>query len=440
MPILTFKGGVHPPEKKHFTKDKPFEKLPLPDFVYLFATNHLGAPAKPIVKEGDQVKTGQLVAEATGSISANIHSSVTGEVVGIESFINASTGRKDNAIVIKRTSEDVWEYIEHDENFKKFPKEEVINIVKKAGIVGLGGAMFPSHVKLSVPTNKKVEYLIINGAECEPYITVDDMMMREYTEEIIKGIKIIEYVVNPQKIYVGIEENKPEAIKIMENALKKENIKVAILKTKYPQGAEKQLIKAITKREVPSGGLPIDAGVLVFNVSTTYAIYDAVINGKPLVERGITLSGGVKKPGNYWFRIGTKVSDLLNHVELVEEEKIDRIIYGGPMMGLPLPNVDLPTFKGNNAITVLTKEEIPQKHEYPCIRCASCVKACPIGLQPYYLKKLADARKNDIAQENGIMDCIECGACSYICPSNIELVKTFKTTKKVIKAIQRRRV
>lgn len=440
MPISTFKGGVHPPQKKTRTINKKFQKLNLPDVVYLYLTNHLGAPAKALVKEGDNVKTGQLIAEANGAISANLHSSVTGEVIGIESFVNAATGRKDNAIVIKRTSEDDWQLLEHDENFEKFAPEKIIEIVKDAGIVGLGGAMFPSHVKLIIPEGKKVEHLIINGAECEPYITVDDSLMREKTEEIIKGIRIIQHVVKPQRTFIGIEDNKAEAIKILSNATKKENIEIIPLKTKYPQGAEKQLINAITKKEVPSGGLPIDVGCIVFNVSTTYAIFDAVVNGKPLVERGITLSGeGVRNPGNFWFRIGTKVSDILDQVGIIEEENIDRILYGGPMMGIPLPNIDLPTFKGNNALTVLSKDEIQSKTEYPCIRCASCVKSCPIGLQPYYLKKLVDSRKNNIAEENGIMDCIECGSCSYICPSNIDLVKSFKTSKKVIKAIQKRR-
>lgn len=440
MQVFTFKGGVHPPQKKDSTSNKHIQRLPLPDYVYLFTSNHAGAPAKPVVKEGDKVKTGQIVAQAAGNISANIHSSVTGEVVGIESIVNASTGRKDNAIVIKRTSEDEWEYVEHAEDFQKFSKKEIIEIIKKAGIVGLGGAMFPTHVKLNVPENKIVEYLIINGAECEPYITIDDMLMREKTKEIITGIKILQHTLNPKKTVIGIEDNKLEAIEIMKNSIKGEDIELAQLKTKYPQGAEKQLINAISKREVPSGGLPIDIGALVINVSTVYAIYDAVINGKPLVERGITLTGsGVKNPGNYWFRIGTKVSYLLNFVGLVKEDEIEKVLYGGPMMGIPLSSIDLPTFKGNNAITVLTKEEIISRKEYPCIRCASCVKVCPIGLQPYYLKKLADNRKNDVAEENGILDCIECGSCSYICPSNIELSKTFSTTKKVIKVIKQRR-
>jgi len=441
VPTFTFKGGVHPPQRKDITRDKEIQSLPVPDVVYLFMTNHVGAPAKPIVKVGDFVKTGQLIGEAANGISANVHSSVTGEVVGIESVINASTGRRDQAIVVKRTSEDQWEYLSHDKDFKKFSKEEIIQIVKDGGVVGLGGAMFPTHIKMIVPNNKVVDYLIINGAECEPYITIDDRMMREKADEIIKGIEILDYVLDPKKIFIGIENNKPEAIEIIRNNVRNNaKIKLVPLQTKYPQGAEKQLITAITKREVPEGGLPIDVGTLVFNVSTIYAIYDAVVNGKPLVERGITISGsGVKRPGNYWFRIGTTVADLLKYVGIVEEDKIDRILYGGPMMGIPISSIDLPTFKGNNAITVLTKEEILKRRTYPCIRCASCVEVCPMGLQPYYLKKLSDARRNDLAEENGILSCIECGACSYICPSNIDLSRSFQTTKKVIQAIQKRR-
>lgn len=236
MPTFTFKGGVHPPQRKDITRDKEIQSLPVPDVVYLFMTNHVGAPAKPIVKVGDFVKTGQLIGEAANGISANVHSSVTGEVVGIESVINASTGRRDQAIVVKRTSEDQWEYLSHDKDFKKFSKEEIIQIVKDGGVVGLGGAMFPTHIKMIVPNNKVVDYLIINGAECEPYITIDDRMMREKADEIIKGIEILDYVLDPKKIFIGIENNKPEAIEIIRNNVRNNaKIKLVPLQTKYPK-------------------------------------------------------------------------------------------------------------------------------------------------------------------------------------------------------------
>lgn len=440
MGFLTFRGGVHPSEKKEMSQDQEIKVLKLPDTVYMYTSNHLGAPAKPIVEVGEKVKTGQKIAEASGFISANLHSPLTGEIVSIEKMVNAASGRKDDVIVIKKTSEDDWQLLPHNDDFTKFTSEEIINNIKEAGIVGLGGAMFPSHVKLMIPKGKKAETLIINTAECEPYITIDERMMLEKTDEIIKGIEILLYASGIEKAYIGIEENKPKAIKTMIEKTNGKNIEIKTLKTKYPQGAEKQLINAITSKEVPSGGLPIDIGVIVFNVSTTYAIYDAIINGKPLVERGASLTGeGVKKPGNFLYRIGTKVNELLENVGLIDEENIDRILYGGPMMGIPLPNIELPTFKGNNAITVLTKDILPKREDFPCIRCSSCVSVCPIGLQPYLLKKYSDTRNYDTALENGLMDCIECGSCSFICPSNIELAKSFKTAKKVVRAMKQRR-
>ncbi|PWJ96701.1 electron transport complex protein RnfC [Oceanotoga teriensis] len=440
MGFLTFRGGVHPSEKKEMSQDQEIKVLKLPDTVYMYTSNHLGAPAKPIVEVGEKVKTGQKIAEASGFISANLHSPLTGEIVSIEKMVNAASGRKDDVIVIKKTSEDDWQLLPHNDDFTKFTSEEIINNIKEAGIVGLGGAMFPSHVKLMIPKGKKAETLIINAAECEPYITIDERMMLEKTDEIIKGIEILLYASGIEKAYIGIEENKSKAIKTMIEKTNGKNIEIKTLKTKYPQGAEKQLINAITSKEVPSGGLPIDIGVIVFNVSTTYAIYDAIINGKPLVERGASLTGeGVKKPGNFLYRIGTKVNELLENVGLIDEENIDRILYGGPMMGIPLPNIELPTFKGNNAITVLTKDILPKREDFPCIRCSSCVSVCPIGLQPYLLKKYSDTRNYDTALENGLMDCIECGSCSFICPSNIELAKSFKTAKKVVRAMKQRR-
>lgn len=439
MSLLTFKGGVHPPEKKELAEHKEIKVLPLPEKVYIYTTNHIGAPAKVLVEPGQKVKTGQKIGEANGFISANIHSSVTGEVVEITKMTNAATGTKNDVIVIQRTGEDEWDLIPNHGDFSKKSPKEIVEIVKEAGIVGLGGAMFPSHVKMSIPEGKKAEYLIINAAECEPYITIDHRMMLERSKEIVKGIKIIMHATGVKKAYIGIESNKPDAIEKMKEAVSGESIEVKVLKTKYPQGAEKQLIYAITKREVPSGGLPLDVGAIVFNVSTTYAIYEAVEKGKPLVERGITLTGeGVKKPGNFIYRIGTLAKDLLEHVGLVEEEKIDRILYGGPMMGIPLPNIELPTFKGNNALTVMTKEVAPKKELFPCIRCSKCVQVCPINLMPYLLKMQVEKREYDKALEYGLMDCIECGSCSYACPAGIELVKTFKTGKKVARALKGR--
>lgn len=439
MSFLTFKGGVHPPEKK-LSENQSIKRLPLPQTVFMYTSNNLGAPSKIIVSVGDKVKTGQLIAQANGLISANLHSSVTGEVVEIKKLVNSATGMNDDVVVINRDGEEEWELLEHSENFLSMSSEQIVDTVKQAGIVGLGGAMFPAHVKMMIPKDKKAEILIINTAECEPYITIDDRIMIEYSEKIITGIRIIMHATGARKAFIGIEDNKPSSYECMKNAAKDYPIEIARLKTKYPQGAEKQLIYGVTKREVPSGKLPIDVGCVVFNVSTVYAVYDAVVNGRPLVERGISLTGeGVKNPGNFIFRIGTKVSELLDYVGLIEEDKIDRIIYGGPMMGIPLSNVELPTFKGNNAITVLTKDVVDSRQVKPCIRCSRCVHVCPMFLQPYLLKHLSDSRQYDTAIENGLMDCMECGCCSYTCPSDIDLVKSFKTAKKVIRAMKQRR-
>lgn len=439
MGLLSFKGGVHPPEKKHFTEELKIEKLKIPDKVYMYTSNHLGKPSKIIVEIGQKVKTGQKIAESDGFISANLHSSITGEIEEITDMINAATGKKDKVIVIKRTGDDDWCLLEKINDFKSKSSSELVERVKEAGIVGLGGAMFPTHVKLTIPKGKKADMLIINSAECEPYITIDDRMMIEKTKEIFKGIEIVMHILNVNKTIVGIENNTKKAIKTMIEANKNDEIDVVNLQTKYPQGAEKQLITAITKKEVPSGGLPIDIGIVVLNVSTVYAIYDAVINGKPLIERGITLTGeAIKNHGNYIFRVGTKVKDLLEDMNIIESE-VNRILYGGPMMGIPLPNIELATFKGNNALTVLSHKEVKDMQPLPCIRCSSCVTVCPTGLQPYLLKKLLDIRNQDKARNEGLMDCIECGACSYGCPSNIDLVKTFKTGKKIIRAMSQRR-
>ncbi|MCP5455931.1 MAG: electron transport complex subunit RsxC [Thermotogae bacterium] len=441
MAFLSFKGGVHPPERKNFSEKESIKQLPLPEKVYMYLSNHIGAPAKLIVEPGQKVKTGQKIAEANGFISANLHSPVTGQVTEVVKMLNAASGKNDDVVIITREADDDWELVKHNSDYTEFKPEEISEIIKEAGIVGLGGAMFPAHVKLSIPKDKKAEVLVINAAECEPYLTIDHRMMLEKTDEILKGIEIIKYALGIKNAKVGIENNKPDAIKLMkEKASKYPQTEILELKTKYPQGAEKQLITAVTGKEVPSGKLPIDIGAVVFNVSTVYAVYDAVINGKPLVERGITITGeAVKNPGNFWYRIGTTVDDLLS-LSGVKTENPEKVLYGGPMMGIPLPKTELPTFKGNNGLTFFSSESNKDRETMPCIRCSYCVMSCPIHLQPYLLKRFVDQRNYDEAVNNGILDCIECGSCSYGCPSNIDLAKTFKTGKKVIRAMKQRRV
>lgn len=434
MKLATFKGGVHPPERKELTKDSPIQRAPIPEKVVVFMQQHAGAPAKPIVEAGQKVKTGQIIGEPGGFISAYVHSPVTGTVVEIKKLSNIIFGRAVDAVVIQREGEDDWELLPHGD-FEKFSKDELLENIKKAGIVGLGGAMFPTHVKLNPPQDKKIDTLIINGAECEPYLTIDHRMMLEKNEEILVGIKIVKKILGVQNVYIGIEENKKDAIEFLKEKWKGQVI-VVPLKTKYPQGAEKQLIYAVTQRKVPQGGLPMDVGVVVQNVSTMYAIKEAIIDGKPLIERGLTITGeAINKPGNWWVRIGTPISWIIENLGQGFKNGIEnvKILMGGPMMGIPINNINTPIVKGNNGITTLIPEELRGTF---CIRCSYCVYVCPMGLQPYLLDLLGKKKRYDEAVQIGLLDCIECGSCTYICPAKVEHVKTIKLAKKVYRALR----
>jgi len=437
LKLLTFKGGVHPPYRKELASSKPIEVLPPPSVVKVFLANHGGAPAKLLVKEGDVVKLGQKIGEAAGFISANVHASLAGTVKGVEKILHPIQERPMEAVVIEK-SEGVeeWELITPHGDFNRFTPKEVVDIIREAGIVGLGGAMFPTHVKLVPPEGKKVDLLVINGAECEPYLTVDHRLMLEKSAEIVKGVKVLMHALGVTRAIVGIESNKFDAVEKMKAVCRGEPIEVAVLKTKYPQGAEKQLIYALTKRIVPSGGLPLDVGVVVQNVGTCFAVYEAVEHGKPLIERCLTVTGkGVKNTANLVVRIGTLTSTILDHVGGFADS-VDRVLFGGPMMGIAVRSLDTPILKGTSGITVLTKEEVKGPPQKSCIRCSRCVEACPMNLQPYLLDLLAKKRLYDQAVEQGLMDCIECGSCSYICPSGIEHVKSIKLAKKVYRALR----
>ncbi|ACJ76329.1 electron transport complex protein RnfC [Thermosipho africanus TCF52B] len=434
MKLSSFLGGVHPPENKSLSKDIPIKKAPLPEKVIVFMQQHAGAPAKPVVQVGDEVKTGQVIGEPSGFVSAYVHSPVTGKVVEVKKISNIIFGKAVDAVIIERESEDDWELLPHGD-FEKFSKEELLDIIQKAGIVGLGGAMFPTHIKLNPPKDKKIDTLIINGAECEPYLTIDHRMMLEKHEEILLGIEIVKKILNVKNVYIGIEDNKIDAINLL-NDKWRGKVTVVPLKTKYPQGAEKQLIYAVTKRSVPRGGLPLDVGVVVQNVSTMYAIKEAVIDGKPLMERGLTLTGeAIKKPGNWWIRIGTPISWIVDNLGEGFKEGLEeiKVLMGGPMMGIPINNIETPIVKGNNGITSIVPHE--QKSTF-CIRCSYCVNVCPMGLQPYLLDLLGKKKRYDEAASIGLMDCIECGSCTYICPAKIEHVKTIKLAKKVYRALR----
>ncbi len=434
LQVWTFKGGVHPPTKK-IGKDSPIKILPLPEIVYLFVGQNLGKPPKIIVEAGQEVKTGQTIAQADGFVSVPLHSPITGKVKEIVKKKHPVTSRPADVIVIERTGEDVWEKLDPVKPYDQFTKEEIVKRAQEAGLVGMGGATFPTHVKLS-PT-KKVDTLIINGAECEPYLTIDDRMMQEHPEEIVKGTLAFSKALQVDNVYIGIEENKPKAIKSIKEIASKHNINVVKLPTKYPQGSEKHLIYAITRRKVPAGGLPMDVGVVVQNVSTARAMYRALEYGEPLIERGVSVTGeGVEKPQNFFVRIGTPISELLKLVGVKDEDS--RLIFGGPMMGIAINDPEIGIMKGTSGITILPIEIVKKGTEMNCIKCGRCVRACPMNLEPYLLYKLFKKKKfNDMA-EHHLMDCIECGSCAYVCPSNIDHVKAFKTAKTVVRALGRR--
>lgn len=434
MKLLTFKGGVHPPERKELSKSAALEKFKIPEKVYVYLLQSAGSPPKLLVKKDQEVRTGQKIAESSSLISSNLHSPVTGIVEDIIKMFHPVLGVPADLLVINRTSEtDEWDLLEPID-FERSDPKKLLERVKEAGIVGLGGAAFPTHVKLSPP--KEVDTLIINGAECEPYLTIDHRLMLEKAEELVIGIKIIMKILGVKKAIIGVEANKRDAIENLEKFLD-ESIEIVTLRTKYPQGAEKQLIKAILNREVPSGGLPMDVKVVVQNVGTTIAIKEAVVDGKPLIERGLTITGeGVKKPKNVVARIGTTVEELIEFAGGYNGE-VEKVILGGPMMGIAIPNTSIPTMKGTSGILVLTKDVIGSFYTRNCIRCGRCVMACPMNLRPYLLYKLIQMRKYDEAVEEGLFDCIECGSCAYICPSKIDHVRHLKLGKKVYRALRR---
>ncbi len=431
--LKTFpKGGVHPEEHK-MSADKPIERLPLPKTVKIPISQHIGVPAKPVVDRGEAVKTGQIIAKTGGFVSANIHSSVTGKVAKISEEMDSSGYRK-TSIMIRAEDEDDWaEGIDaSDELIKeiKDSRDEILQKVLSAGIVGMGGATFPSHIKLNVPKGKKADVLIINGVECEPYLTSDHRLMLEKTDELIVGIRILMKAVDVDKAIVGIENNKPDAIKLLQDKLKEEpGIEVTPLHVKYPQGGEKQLIKALLDREVPPGKLPIDVGTVVHNVGTTYAAYEAVQKNKPLIERIVTVTGkSVKKPGNFLARIGTPVSELIEAAGGLPDDT-GKILSGGPMMGKALNELDIPVAKGTSGILIIPKKEAKRKESKVCIRCSKCVTVCPMALEPFLLQKLVMRGSFEEAEANRILDCIECGSCSYICPSNRQLLDYIRLGK-----------
>lgn len=442
MVLKTFKlGGVHPPENK-FASSAAIETVPVPKRVLIPVAQHLGAPASVLVKRGDEVKTGQLIAKSSGFISANIHSSVSGKVFKIEPVLDQS-GYKRTAVIIN-TEEDQWEEgIDTSADIIRdvaLTKEEIIQRINDMGIVGLGGATFPTHVKMIVPDGKKAEYLIINGVECEPYLTSDHRLMLEKGEEILIGTTILMKALGVEKALFGIENNKPDAIGHISKLAKDfKGISVHALRVKYPQGGEKQLIKALTGREVPSGKLPIETGCVVDNVGTAYAVYEAVQKKKPLIERVVTVTGKAAiKPSNFMVRIGTPISALVEKAGGVPED-LGKVVGGGPMMGKALMSMEAPVVKGSSGILLIPETESHRVAIRNCIRCGRCVTVCPIGLEPYLLAQLASHELWESAEDEMIMDCIECGSCHYTCPSGRPLLDYVRLGKNKVGQIIRSR-
>ena len=441
--MKTFRiGGVHPHDNKEFSSHKAITAVPLPKKAIIPLVQHIGAPAKPVVQKGDAVKVGQLLAEAGGFVSAPIHSPVSGKVAKIDTAVDA-WGMKMQAIYIDVEGDEWMPEIDRTDiivPFSNLDSKEIIDKIKNAGIVGLGGACFPTHVKLMPPPGKKAEVLIVNGVECEPYLTCDHQLMLERGEQIMIGIELVMKALGINRAIIGIENNKPDAIAHMQKlAAEVPGVEVQPLKLRYPQGGEKQLIDACIGRQVPSGALPIEVGAVVDNVATLFAVYEAVQKNKPLISRVMTVTGkDVKNPGNYEVRFGTPLADVLEMAGGVPEST-GKIIGGGPMMGRAMQNIDMPCNKRMSGALLMTEAESKRIDPSPCIRCAKCVSACPMGLEPYLLAKLSAAQNWEAMEKLNIMDCIDCGCCLFTCPSHRPLLDYIRLGKGKVGGIIRAR-
>lgn len=433
--IWDFPGGVHPPENKKQSSESNIQSLPIPGKVIVPLQQHIGAPAAPCVEVGQSVLKGQVIGEAGGFVSLPVHAPTSGQVVAIEQQPVQHPSQMDSlCITIETDGKDTW--IDHQgvADYTALEKPEVLNLIRNAGIAGMGGAGFPSVVKLGIKPDQKIEQLILNAVECEPYITADDRLMRERAQEIIAGLQIMAWLVQPKETLVGIEDNKPEAIEAMRQAAADANIEIVVVPTKYPSGGEKQLIHLLTGKEVRSGGIPADVGVVCQNTGTAYAVKRAVIDGEPLISRVTTLTGnGIEQKGNYEVLLGTPVSWLLEQAG-VNETHLHRLIMGGPMMGFAVHNPSVPVVKTTNCLLVPADKELAEPaQEQPCIRCGSCAQACPVNLLPQQLYWFAKAKEFDKAAHFNLADCIECGACAYVCPSSIPLVQYYRFAKGAIR-------
>ncbi|MFH1868882.1 MAG: electron transport complex subunit RsxC [Candidatus Omnitrophota bacterium] len=446
MSKKTFKGGIHPLYFKELSKASPIRRLNPPSEVAIPLIQHTGAPCLPKVNKGDEVKAGTCIGESDKFISSPIHSSLSGKVKTIKRVPHPVLGSCD-AVVIESDGKDEKESSLNGslKDAEQLSADEIIRFVKDAGIVGLGGAAFPTHVKLKPPAEKSIDTFILNGAECEPYLTCDERVMIEKPDEVIKGAVLMMKALGLKRGIIAIEDNKPEAIKAIRKALNdirhaKCDMRTVVLHTKYPQGGEKQLIKALLNREVPHGGLPFDVGCIVDNIQTAYAVYEAIYQGKPLYERVITVTGdAVSNPSNLLVRIGTPLSYIIDNCGGFKSDP-SKIIMGGPMMGLAQFSNDTPVIKGTSGVLILSEKQARQRMSQYCIRCGKCIEACPLNLVPTDIARAAEYENFDMANELYAKDCMECGACAYSCPSNIELVQLIKHAKNILLRRERKDV
>ena len=451
MKIKTFKiGGIHPEENK-LTHEVVTQVAPLPKKAIFPLSQHIGAPATPVVQKGDKVKVGTMIADAGGFVSAPIFSSVSGTVFNIDTAIDA-TGYRKPAIIIN-VEDDEWEETidrsEKLEQMKEHPEltpEEIVTRIKSAGVVGMGGACFPTFIKLTSPPTAKAECVIINAVECEPYITADYRLMMEHTDEIIVALELLMKGAKVTKGYIGIETNKPKAIELLTKkcaeafSASEYTVEVVPLAQRYPQGGEKQLVDAVINRQVPAPpAIPVNVGAIVQNVGTAYAVYQAVMKRKPLFERYTTVTGKrLQKPGNYLVRMGTPMQDLIDLCGGMPEGD-NKLLAGGPMMGKALTSTEVPICKGTNSVTILSEDDARRKEPQPCIRCAKCVGVCPMGLEPYLLAKLSAFKNWERAEQEDIVSCIECGSCQFTCPAHRPLLDNIRQGKQTVMGIIRSR-
>lgn len=434
MGLATFQGGIHPPDRKEISAKSRIQEATPPDRIIVPLSQHIGAPCTASVTIGQEVKKGEVIGTAAGFVSAPVHSSVSGKVIAIGDFPLA-TGRMMSCVVIENDRKEEWTALKDSPDYMSLSAEEIKEKVKAAGIVGMGGAAFPTVVKMSPPKEKKIEFVILNGAECEPYLTADYRLMIERPSDVVEGLKILMKAMGVSKGIIGIENNKPDAIEKMKEAAKgSSGVEVVACEVKYPQGAEKMLIKAVTGREVPPRALPMDVGALVQNIGTAVAVYEAVRYGKPLIERVVSVTGdGINEPKNLMVKIGTLVSHIVKECGGLKDSAV-KVISGGPMMGFAMSTLETPVTKGTSGILAMSEAEVVHSDEYkPCIRCGRCVDICPMGLMPSMLSMYSEKGLFDDAKTYNLYDCFECGSCAYVCPAKRPIVQFVRLAKSMVK-------